>query len=290
MNALNGATTALFNFILTPLEAVGREFALIMVSGIFGVLALLVFKHISSQKSIKAAKDKIKGHMIEIRLYQDDLALVSKAIGKVLWHNLRYVCLNFGPFIPLSIPFALVAAQMVVRYGFEPVDVQNQPGALLAGEGVTVKVDMAEGSERQAGDIEIILPDGVEAVSPLARIPSQGIAAQEVVATKSGTFELTIKSGSDSYVKTLHAGDDEPRYLQPERTASLFMALLWPAEDTLSGSVDRIYFSSSPNLTAYPEAPLGWLPGSGPVAVLLWFVGFSMLFGFAALKPLGVTI
>ena len=45
----------------------------------------------------------------------------SKAIGKVLWHNMRYVCLNFGPFIPLARPFALVAGQLVSRYAFEPL-------------------------------------------------------------------------------------------------------------------------------------------------------------------------
>ena len=68
MNALNHASNALFDLVLTPLEALGQEFALIMVSGIFGVLALIIFKKISSQKGIKAAKDKIKGHMIEIRI------------------------------------------------------------------------------------------------------------------------------------------------------------------------------------------------------------------------------
>ena len=82
MNALNHASNALFDLVLTPLEALGDEFALIMVSGIFGILALIIFKKISSQKGIKAAKDKIKGHMIEIRIYQNDLVLVSRAMSR----------------------------------------------------------------------------------------------------------------------------------------------------------------------------------------------------------------
>ena len=69
-----------------------------------------------------------------------------------------------------------------------------------------------------------------------------------------------------------------------------WMAVLWPAEDTLSAPLARVSFNGLTNPEAYPYAPLGWLPGSGPLAVLLWFVGFSMLFGFAALKPLGVQI
>ena len=78
MNALNGLLTKIFDVILVPLEFMGNEMALILLSGIFGVLALVVFKYISSQKGIKAAKDKIKGHMIAIRLYQNDLVVVAK--------------------------------------------------------------------------------------------------------------------------------------------------------------------------------------------------------------------
>lgn len=290
MNAINGAVTALFDLLLSPLEAVGPDFALIVISGVFGVLALIVFKHISSQKGIKAAKDKIKGHMIEIRLYQDDLGLVSKAIGKVLARNLQYVCLNFGPFIPLMLPFGLVAAQMVVRYGFEPVPVEAQPGGLLAGEGVTVQIELSEGHEREAGEVELLLPEGVQAVSALARVPSQGLAFQEVVATAEGVHELTIKVGTQEVVKTLYAGTRAPRMLQPERTGSALWAVLWPAEDTLPSPLARISFAGLENAEAYPHAGLAWLPGSGPVAILGWFVVFSMLFGFAALKPLGVQI
>ncbi len=55
MDAINRAVTALFDMILTPLEAVSEEFALLVVSGVFGVLALWIFKHISWQTGIQAA-------------------------------------------------------------------------------------------------------------------------------------------------------------------------------------------------------------------------------------------
>ena len=285
MNALNHAANALFDLVLTPLEAFGEEFALIMVSGIFGILALLIFKRISSQKGIKAAKDKIKGHMIEIRIYQDDLRLVTKAIGKVLMRNLQYVGLNFGPFIPLSIPFAFVIAQMVVRYGFVPIPVQEDFTGLMAGQGLTVKVELAEGYERQAPDLEFILPDGIEATSPLVAVPAEGYVFQEIVATRPGQFDLKFVLGGTESIKQLAAGDVAPRALQPQRVSNFFAAVLWPAEDTFpAGSgIARVSFT-------YPENDLGWLPGSGPLGVILVFLVASMAFGIAALKPLGVQI
>jgi hypothetical protein len=103
------------------------------VSGVFGVLALIAFKHISWQKGIKAAKDRIKGHMIEIRIYQDDLVVVGQSVLKILGRNLQYVTLNFGPFIPLAIPFVFVMAQFVVRYAYDPVPVTPTEQYVLAG-------------------------------------------------------------------------------------------------------------------------------------------------------------
>ena len=279
------AANALFDLVLTPLEAFGDEFALIMVSGIFGILALLVFKRISSQRGIKAAKDKIKGHMIEIRIYQNDLRLVTRAIGKVLMRNLQYVGLNFGPFIPLSIPFAFVIAQMVVRYAFVPIPVQEDFTGLMAGKGLTVKVELAEGYERQAPDLEFILPDGIEATSPLVAVPAEGYVFQEIVATRPGQFDLKFVLGGTESIKQLAAGDVAPRALQPERVSSFFAAILWPVEDTFpaDSGIARVSFT-------YPESDLGWLPGSGPLGVILVFLVASMAFGIAALKPLGVQI
>lgn len=282
MNAINRAVTAFFDALLTPLEAVSEEFALLFVSGVFGVLALWIFKHISAQKAIKGAKDKIKGHLIEIRLYQDDLGIVAKSIGKVLLRNLQYLTLNFGPFIPLAIPFALVAAQMVVRYGFEPAPIQHPTELSLAGEGQTLVI---EGDEASIAGLEVVLPEGLTAVSPLVRIAREGHAALEFVAEKPGVHSLVLKTPGGEVVKEVAVGPEaDVRAMQDRRVLSPFEAVLWPAEDTLAGTgLSEVRFR-------YPESDLGWLPLSGPFGVLVVFVLASMVVGFLALKPLGVQI
>ncbi|MBL4769713.1 MAG: hypothetical protein JKY61_00865 [Planctomycetes bacterium] len=281
MDAIQRFVTASFDLLLQPLERVGMEFALILVSGVFGVLALLIFKHISPQASIRKEKNLIKGHMIEIRLYQDDLGLVSKAIGKVLWHNLRYVCLNFGPFIPLAIPFALVAGQLVARYGFEPMPVAASAQTQLAGEGHTLSLTWEAGEA-----IQVTYPDGITPVSALIQVPEQGRGFQEFVVERPGQYEITLQLAGAITSKRIWAGERPEqglRYpaIQPLRVAG-WEQILWPAESAPSGW-QKIEFK-------YPESSLGWLPGQGPSGVLLNLILFSMLFGFVALKPLGVEI
>ena len=186
MNAINSALIRLFDVLLVPLEALGDELALILVSGVFGILALLIFKRISNQRGIKAAKNKIKGHMIEIRLYQDDLGIVARAIGKVLLRNFQYLAYNFGPFLPLAVPFVFIVAQMVVRYAFEPAPVQVQTDELLAGAGTTLAVELDAGRRADVAGLEVVLPDGLVALSPLVRAPSRGRAFQEFAARIGG--------------------------------------------------------------------------------------------------------
>ncbi|MCB9914641.1 MAG: hypothetical protein H6828_05760 [Planctomycetes bacterium] len=288
MDAFNGLVTKLFDLLLTPLEAMGREVSMIVVGGIFGVLALVVFKHISSQHGIKAAKDKIKGHMIAIRLYQDDLGVVGASILKVLARNLQYVALNFAPFLPLAIPFVFVIAQMVVRYSFDPLPVVpvEQVDHMLAGKGTELRIEFKPEQRRMAGELQVVLPEGLVARSPLVRVPSAGLAFQELVATAPGVHQVELRfPDGKSYTKTIVAGSEHARLMQPERVSGLFSAALWPAEDSFDAAspLEHVAF-------AYPERDCGWLPMSGPLGVMTWFVVASMVFAFAAIKPLGVQI
>ena len=114
MNAINRAATSVFDVVLTPFEALGDGWALFLVSGVFGILCLLIFKQISWQKGIKATKDKIKGNMIAIRLYQDDLRIkVAKPFAPITLQeevgaNLKAVNLDL----------LLLKATVATRLGF----------------------------------------------------------------------------------------------------------------------------------------------------------------------------
>ena len=283
MDSINSFFTSLFDAILTPLEWGGELFALIFVSGVFGILALWIFKYISWQKGIGFVKDRIKGHMIAIRIYQDDLAIVGKSVGCVLLRNFQYVGLNFGPFIPLAIPFVFVVAQTVVRYGFDPIPVVAEEG--LAGAGNELRVEFKPSQKAACAGLQVVLPDGLEATSPLVRVPSQGLAFQEFVARAPGSYQIELRfPGGGVETKAVVAGVEPDRVMQPARYAGLFNAMLWPAEPRFAeGSpLEKVAF-------IYPDRDIGWLPG-GPGGVLLIFIVASMLFGLLALKPLGVKI
>jgi hypothetical protein len=300
MNAINGLVTRVFDVLLLAFEWAGARTSLVLVSGVFGILALIAFKHISYQRGIKSAKDKIKGHLIEIRIYQDDLGIVSKAIGKVLLRNFQYLGFNFGPFVPLAIPFVFVLAQLVVRYGFTPIPVTDASRLelvagpkdshlrrdFLSGQGTQLTVEFTPEHASDAGGLAIRLPEGLTAVSPLVRAPAEGKAFMELVATKAGAYDIVLDlPGGKQVTKRIVAGEaSRERRMQPERVRGALSAMLWPAEDTLGADtgLERIAF-------AYPDRDLGWMPG-GPMGIIIVFLVASMLFGLVLLKPLGIQI
>jgi len=287
MNALNSVVTKVFDLLLTPFELMGTELTLILISGIFGILALIVFKFISYQKGIKEAKNKIKAHMIAIRLYQNDLGTVGKSVIKVLGRNVQYISYNFGPIAPLIIPFAFVLAQLVVRFAFVPVPLTPDPSQLQPGQGITIRIEATEEHQRDIAGLEVVYPEGLTPISPLVRNPATGKAFQEVVATAAGDYEIGIRiPGAEEVTKRFVAGaETEVRMMQSERVSSVFLAALWPAEDMLDPSSGLAHIKFE-----YPERDLGWLPGSGILGIMIWFLVASMAFGIAILKPLGIQI
>ena len=287
MNSIHRILGTIFDAVLTPFEWLGDVFALVVVSGIFGVLALLVFKQISWQAGIKATKDKIKGHMIAIRLYQDDLRIVFGSVVKILLRNFQYLGLNFGPILPLFVPFVLIAAQLVVRYGFDPLPVHSQAelGTMLPGRCTELEVRMKRGREAEVASLAIEFPGHLRALSPLARNERDGIAVIEFAAVEAGTGQIDLRVGGKPVGgKWVVAGREADRSMQPERVSGFFASWLWPAEPTLpqDSPIDVVRFS-------YPSRDLGYLPG-GPFGVLLTFFLASIVFGIAILKPLNIQI
>jgi hypothetical protein len=287
LNTVHRILTATFDVVLTPFELLGDGGALVLVSGIFGILALLLFKQISWQKRIKFTKDRIKGNMIAIRIYQDDLAIVFRSVLNVLLRNFQYLALNFGPILPLFAPFVLVASQLVVRYAFDPLPVVDAAAAeaWLPGRGVMLDIQLKPERAAEVKDLRVELPSHLVALSPLARNASDGVAVMEFAAIAEGTADVKLWIG-DRLVgtKSVSAGSHAPRSFQPERVSSFWTSWLWPAEPTFphDSPLDTVSF-------LYPERDLGFLPG-GPFGILVTFFLASIVFGIAVLKPLNIQI
>ena len=141
--------------------------------------------------------------------------------------------------------------------------------------------------EAALSGLEVRLPDGIQAISPLVRSKSEGMAAIEVVARKQVDAEIMfVVDGRAVGSKRIVAGGEAPRSFQPVRVSSFWESWLYPAESMLPdesplAKVSMTYGARDIGLPALP---------AGEGGVFLGFLVASMAIGFAALKPLNVTI
>jgi hypothetical protein len=155
---LNG----IFGLLFSPFESLGPVWLMLWVSLVTAVLVLLVYKYVSSQGAIREAKDRVKAHILEIRLFQDDPVLMGKAVRAVLGANLKYLSLNLKPFLVVFLPILLLLIQMEARFGYRP---------LLPNESAIVRTYWRSPQSGAAAHGPALLPgDGLSLQSPPLRL------------------------------------------------------------------------------------------------------------------------
>lgn len=159
MNALNTILRTVFDLILSPLSS-RPLMNLIAVSVLAGVLMTLVFRFTSNQRSLRKVADRSRAMMTGMRLFKDNLRVTFGYQGDLLKLAALRLWYSIPPMLVMIIPFALVLAQLALRYEHRP---------LAAGESVIVEVHASEQGWPTWRSAAIEVPDGVKIETPALR-------------------------------------------------------------------------------------------------------------------------
>ena len=272
MATWNRISNALFDVLLAPFGHRVAWFDLLLWPTLAGVLALVVYKHMSNQKGIERVKSRIAAHLYEIRLFRHDPLVVLVATVRIFFRNAIYIGYNLVPLAVLLVPMLAVLAQLEANYAFDPVPVGSV-------DLLEVRIDPKAGVSPR--DVRLELPAGVGLDAPPVR-GADGEIYWRLRAEAPGDHVLALHLGDQTLTKTWAVGGD-PRKVPVKRLRS-WEAFLYPGEPAL----ERSSPVESVTLT-YPERALGLLPG-GEVGILAIFFGMSLLAGFALKGRFGVTL
>jgi hypothetical protein len=272
MATWNAIMSAVFDALLAPFGHEPAWFDLLLWPALAGVLALVVYKRLSNQAGIQRAKDRIAGHLYEIRLFRHDPIQVLASTGKIFFRNGIYVGHNLIPLAVLLVPMVAVMAQLEAHYAFAPAPV----GAV---ELLRVQLDPKAGVA--ARDVRLEVPAGVVVEAPPVRTPD-GEIFWRLRAEAPGDHVLALHVGGETLTKGWAVGGDDRKV--PVKRTRTWEALLYPGEAALprSSAVETVAL-------AYPERGLGFLPG-GELGILATFFAVSLLAGFALKSRFGVTL
>lgn len=277
MSSFNAIFTAIFDRLLRWFGAASAWIDILFWSILGGIVALLVYKLISNQAGIEKSKNDIKVHLMEIRLFQDDIIGVFSATGKILLKNGIYLGHNILPMVVMFVPMMAILFQLEANYAFDPV----KPGTTTL---LTLEVDrkVASNDDLDTQDITISAPPGV---AVMAGVPAPNSVAWQLLFEQPGDHVLEIKLGDEVLHKGIAVGG-QARKVPYLRTKS-WEGYLYPGEDALPD--DSAAYEVRLETGAYPSTDLGWMPG-GEFGVLLTFFVVSIAAGLALKGVFGVTL
>ena len=275
MSVINGLLRPLIDGLLYPFRGFPAIVGLTVVSLVTAIGLLLIFKYTSNQKALEDVKRRIHAGLFEIRLFNDDLRAIMRALADILRQNLTYLRHSSVPLLWTLPPLILIIAQLQFHYGYE---------GLTPGDQVTLKVRLEEGTYEMDGTkppFEVDAPEGLSIVLPAAWAPTENEMAWRLNAEAAGDYEIEIRNGTESATKTVRVADDVVRR-SPIRVRGFLNELLYPAEAALpDGPFEEI-------TVKYPDANVDVF-GVEIHWMIVFFV-LSMVFAFALRGPFGVTI
>lgn len=273
MNALNGIVGGLFDLVLAPFAG-APAWGLVFVSVLSAVWALLVFRLVTPQARLAAARERLLGHILEMGLYQDHLRVVGRIQRDLALANLRYVAASLPALAAMLLPMLLTLGQLEARFERRP---------LRVGESAVLAVTLAPSASARLDGLQVTAPPGVVVEAGPVRDAAAGAAAWRVRAAEPGRHRLQVMlDGREVATRDVVAGGGLPR-TATEAGTSWARALLYPGERQLprGGEV-------AGTRLRYPGRDLRWL--GLDLDWLLAFMAVSLAAGLVLKKPLKVEI
>lgn len=274
MGLINLILKKLIELLFLPWKNLSPWIALIFISFLTGLLLVAVYKAFSNQQAIKIAKNRIKAHLLELRLFSDDFIVSLRAQGQLLYWNFKYFLQALRPLLVMIIPLFLLLSHLNLWFAWQP---------LKPGERTIVKIKLKETIDPLQVNVILEATEGYEVETPPLRIEAEKEINWRIRALKSGQFDMPIIINQQRITKEIVIGHDALKRLSSVRPASgLLQQLMAPGEKPLSNS------SLKEIVVAYPPRRFNFLG-----LKIHWLVAYfilSIIAGFILKKPFKVNI
>jgi len=154
-----------------------------------------VFGYTSDQKAIHVAKDRLKAHLLALRLFQDQIHVVLRSYGRIVLATGHYLRLAFKPLLFVIVPMTLLIVQLDRYLGSVP---------LVTGQSFLIKARMD--SPESLNEATLQLPQGLTTSAPAVHVPSENEVAWRVVAAKAGEYNINVHVSDQSFSKSVVVG------------------------------------------------------------------------------------
>lgn len=267
---INYFITFVFDVILYPFKFINPFWGILFLSVLMSFVVLIIYKKISSPRTIKSTKEKIKAHILAIRIYKDFWRVILSSFFKSIFYTAKYFSLNLVPLlviIPILFP---VFVQMEVRYGVRPFKV---------GEEMVIKARVSQ--DPQGMDVKLIENGNFKLkMNPVFINGFEDEKKSEpireidwkVKATRDGMSYIQVKLNEKIYEKSLVIGNYSNysgALSNKKYSESSWGHFIYPSEGLFSntGVIEDMYIEYPSTKISFADLKLKW-----------WIINFILVF------------
>ena len=276
MNFINIVFNSLFDIFFYPFRSVDSIYGLCAISLFTAIIALPIFKYTSNQEEIKRVKARIMGHILELRLFKDDIRIILSAQKNILKFNMVYLRYTLKPLMFMMIPMVVIIIHTAVRYEYRP---------LHPGESAIVKVKLHNPNELSIKDREIVLTvsEGLNIETPPLRIDEGAETCWRIRAEREGIFKLGLQARNMDVGKSVLVSGKVTRLSSKTLKSGIVNSFFYPGEPSLPEGT-----ALESVLVIYPHAKINFF-GWNIHWLILFFI-FTLGFGFILIRPFNVRL
>jgi uncharacterized membrane protein (DUF106 family) len=262
----NSGFGKIFDVLFLPFRSMSPWVGMILISFLTGLLMLFVFKWTSNQEGIQKVKNRIKAHLLELRLFKDSLSQSLRSQGNILRCNLKYISYSVKPMLVMIIPLVLILIQLNFWFGFE---------SLSPNESVLLKIKLAEDQNPLETQIAVQPSSGLVMETPPLRIEESHEINWRFSATEKGNQQFIITIDGESITKHVSVSQKPLTKISPLKTGKKFLdQVMYPTESPINENlpVEAIEIQ-------YPTKSMslfGW-----KLHWIIVYFALSIIFGFA---------
>jgi hypothetical protein len=214
----NTLMNALFRPLASMVQTLPGWLSNFIFSGIFGVVAIVLFKYTSNQNAIAKVRDNIKAQMLAMKLFKDSMAVTLKVQGRMFRGAILLLLHSLRPMLVMIIPFTLVLSQLGLWYQVRP---------LMPGEQTTMTIQV---DPDFLDKVKIESQPGMKITAgPVTAIDKNEINWQ-IEATEIGTHDIIFRIADETVAKELVVGEGIVRVSPVRAGANLGEMLMYPDE------------------------------------------------------------
>jgi len=272
---LRNITSQAIDLILLPFLQLSPIVGLTVVSALCGVVLLLLYGKVSSQKKIKETKKRIMTALQELVLFRHDVVLCLRAQGRMLGLAFKYLALAVPPLVILAVPCIFILSELYARYGIR---------SFHPGEHGIVKVQLTRAE--LLDQVQLETTPGLE-VTPAVRVAEPPELIWRLNVNKNDKVpsgKVMLRIGEDKTTIEQQILTDSNARITPEWTRNWLNEILYPTQtlsENTANFIKQISFS-------YPEREL--LLFGQQVNWILYFFVVSLVAGLAASRFFKIEI